>query len=94
MTPELYISEPMKIGKHIWRMVFSKAKDTFTYEWKSAEYSDHWRTQSSWATYDFNDGIYLGLPKSLVKLYQREEPTLLAYSKGNGVVETQGELAL
>ena len=40
------------------------------YEWRRFdERWEHWRQARDWPKYDFNDGQYRGLPRSLRKLY-------------------------
>ena len=40
------------------------------YEWRRLdERFEYWRQAREWPKYDFNDGQYLGLPRSLRKLY-------------------------
>lgn len=48
------------------------------YQWRVPAYlfghhrfpAGHWQTQRDWPRYNINDGMYLGLPRGLVKLYQ------------------------
>jgi hypothetical protein len=78
-----YTSPSMPIGKHNWRLVI---KDYETVRRAGAGYepcvvkvTDYefqgrlgWRSGKHWPEYNFNDGTYSGLPRTLVKLYERE----------------------
>jgi hypothetical protein len=37
---------------------------------------DSWHSQRDWPTHNLNDGMYLGLPRTLARLYEREKPEL------------------
>ena len=85
------ISDPMRIGKHEWRLVLYRATSTryeldpeqgrrvrterlrrfVDYEWRRCERDpEHWRRARDWPRYDFNDGQYSGLPRTLRKLWE------------------------
>lgn len=65
----LFESNPIKIGKHQWRMkiythsIYGNCTD---YEWKDPY--GIWRSMKQWPRYDLND-TYNGCPKSLSKLF-------------------------
>lgn len=59
----------MKIGKHEWRIV-NGPLGGLLFEWRRQE-RDPWQGQRQWPTYDINNGMTLGLPKSLKKLYAK-----------------------
>jgi len=68
-----YASEPIKIGKHAWRVIvtdsrFGNSRCT-EYQWRG-EFGN-WRGSKEWPSYDINNGMTLGLPKTLSKLYAR-----------------------
>lgn len=72
-----FISEPMKIGRHEWRigvgtfsMPYSKDRRCTFYEWRKL-HSQEWNSARSWPRYDIND-TYNGMPKTLKRLYDRE----------------------
>lgn len=78
-----YASQPMTIGKHDWRVIvtdsrFGNSRCT-EYQWRRGR--EDWRPSKSWPTYDINNGMTLGLPKSLAKLYAREKIALDAALK-------------
>ena len=68
---------------YVWQ-----AKRCLKYEWKRAEnklgrFSPlvipeefHWHSSKEWKTYNFNDGSYGGLPKTLRVLYDAHEKTI------------------
>jgi hypothetical protein len=79
-------SAPMKIGKHFWRIVIhdyemphGRATQCTAYEFKRSPIKagdfmvtdDTWRNYREWPGYDFNDGTYGGLPRTLRKLWDR-----------------------
>lgn len=70
-----YQSEPMKIGKHLWRIsvedYWLDNKRVTVYEW--SRYGDDWNSYKVWPRYDLND-TYSGLPLSLKKLWYANEP--------------------
>lgn len=51
---------------------FVDVRTTFVgYEWRRlGERYEYWRQARDWPKYDFNDGMYLGLPRTLRKLYE------------------------
>jgi hypothetical protein len=69
----------MQIGKHQWRLLVANgARGLCTsYEFMD-ESAGFWCSQQSWPGYDINDP-YLGLPRGLGKLHEREKPTLIKY---------------
>jgi hypothetical protein len=77
----LYASEPMIIGKHSWRMKIIRRQNgqtTTRYEFMD-ESGCFWHDQKDWPRYNFND-TYLGLPRGLNKLYEREQVALTKYN--------------
>lgn len=90
----LFESPPMKIGKHEWRVV---VKPSSYYQGNCTEYqfrrigATYWMPGSEWPRYDINDGMYLGMPRSLVRLYERHKAELRAWLEG--VPEPQASLA-
>lgn len=76
-----YESRPISIGLHEWRVV--KWLHTFcgscewvtSYEWRRIG-NTNWNRDKTWPTYNINDGSYGGLPKSLKKLWIREQEAL------------------
>ena len=80
-SPALYATPTMKIGQHYWRLVVYAKPDggrVTSYEWQGpnwygfVEYEPQgfWSPQQDWPRYNFNDGTYGGLPKTLRKLYR------------------------
>lgn len=69
-------SPPMKIGKTFWRFVVLPSRYgpglVTDYEWLNTEYSNAgiWYPSNQWRSYNINDGMYAGLPKTLRKLWQ------------------------
>jgi hypothetical protein len=91
----LHVSAPMQIGNHRWRLLIERhgrGKCT-RYEWQKPD-ETLWRRSQEWPTHNIND-TYLGLPRGLAKLYDREMPALIQH----GLVSSQnqpqqGELAI
>jgi len=76
----LYTSPPMQIGQHLWRMKIDRYDDKrlcTSYEFQD-ESGSFWHRGQEWRGYDIND-TYLGLPKGLAKLYERERPVLIKH---------------
>uniref|UniRef100_A0A6M3JTI5 Uncharacterized protein n=1 Tax=viral metagenome TaxID=1070528 RepID=A0A6M3JTI5_9ZZZZ len=74
----LFESEPMKIGKHQWRVtVYTHPSygNCSEYEWRYDEH-DRWKSMREWPRYDSNDGMYSGCPRTLVKLYFKNKPDI------------------
>ena len=78
----LYISPPMEVGKQSWRLLIERAGRGVQTRYEFADQSGtFWRRSQEWPSYDIND-TYLGLPRGLGKLYEREKPALVK----NGLV--------
>ena len=85
------ISEPMRIGKHEWRLTLYQPRDpaygvVVGYEWRrldrrgfvrrtrAGSYTvpgDLWMRHTDWPHYDTDNGQTGGLPKTLIKLWER-----------------------
>lgn len=83
------ISEPMRIGKHEWRLTQYRDRTygvVVGYEWRRLDRrgfvrrncagcytlpGDLWIRHTDWPRYDTNNGQTGGLPKTLVKLWER-----------------------
>jgi len=76
----LYVSQPMQIGQHMWRMAIDRGDRggiITRYEYQD-ESKAFWHSERDWYAYNIND-TYLGLPRGLSKLYAREKPALIKY---------------
>lgn len=75
----LYVSPTMRVGQHDWRLRIERnGRGMVTkYEFQDKE-SPLWRRSQDWPGYDIND-TYLGLPKGLTKLYERERQALVKF---------------
>lgn len=73
---ETRFSEPMTIGKHEWRIRYD-VSGTINYEWRRPS-ALSWTECCDWPTYDFNNGMTLGLPKGLKRLFEREAADIAA----------------
>jgi len=77
--PTLYISPPMRIGQHDWRLRIERSGRSMVTKYEFQDDSgSFWNNQREWSRYDIND-TYLGLPKSLAKLHERERPALVRF---------------
>ena len=81
-TPDyhtLYISPAMHLGQHDWRLRIERSGRGMVtkYEFQD-ESGSFWRRSQEWPSYDLND-TYLGLPRSLSKLHERENPALIKF---------------
>src|SRR5271165_7191841 len=84
-------SRPMLIGKHEWRVIvkpFYLGGNCTEYQWRSApvpglpEYTQgHWRRDRDWPRWN-GDDTYCGLPKTLMRLYDREKTALDRHLSG------------
>ena len=83
----LFFSPPMLIGQHEWIVAVYRGRDYddeevryCDYAWRQAynPFNDWnpWMNAKKWPKYDFNDGTYGGLPKTLQKLYARHKPAI------------------
>ena len=63
-----YVSPMVQIGKHYWRVaVVSRGDSTprYTeYQWRHVD-GQGWQGHKQWPAYDINNGMTLGLPKSI-----------------------------
>jgi hypothetical protein len=75
----LYVSPIMRVVQHDWRLQIERSGRGMVtkYEFQDKD-SPIWRRSQEWHGYDIND-TYLGLPKGLVKLYERERPALVKF---------------
>ena len=75
----IYTSKPMQIGNHFWRMVIDRSRSDDRRLATRFEFQDpsgaFWSDQRQWPEYNIND-TYLGLPRNLEKLHERELPAL------------------
>jgi hypothetical protein len=93
----LFTSPPMKFGKTFWRFVVLPSRFDYglvtDYEWLNTAVSDNgiWYPSNQWPSYNFNDGLYAGLPKSLRKLWERH---LHEYEALSGTTHEPAQLML
>ena len=81
----VYSSDPYLIGDHEWKIVVmplgkqvaGNCDDTFhlEYYWRKIG-CDRWMPKNDWPTYNINDGMHAGCPRTLKKLYLREQAPL------------------
>jgi antirestriction protein ArdC len=72
----LHVSEPMQIGKHLWRLRIERSgKGLQTRCEFQDESGSFWLHSQEWKNYDTND-TSSGLPKGLRKLFERERSML------------------
>lgn len=78
-----YISPPIKIGNTHWRLVIKeraahsnldeeRKRLCTEYQWND---EGRWLLGTEWPAYNIND-TYLGMPRRLSKLYEREKATI------------------
>lgn len=86
----IFQSEPMKIGKNYWIFVLyydSLYKKVFNgFHFHDEHYErcfpcDEWKMEKNHPKYNHHDGTYAGLPKTLVKLYEKYEKLVLQVRK-------------
>jgi len=75
----IFESSAIKIGKYYWRVIVInstvvKGQKATLYQFSYTDNGD-WHDQHDWHKYNFNDS-YLGLPKSLSKLYYQNKAEL------------------
>lgn len=86
----LWVSEPIQIGKHLWRVGvgsynicgpnYDKLTRCTFYQWcrgdgVRVDFNGGWQESTAWPSYDGND-TYNGLPRTLDALYRRELPSI------------------
>lgn len=82
----LFQSPAMTIGKHEWRIVVIPSR----YSGNCTEYQfrrtghQHWQDSNNWHGYNIND-TYLGMPKSLLRLYRSHKAEIVAALDGQPV---------
>jgi hypothetical protein len=75
-----FASEPVKIGKHEWRVIVRPCNANHAdilvteYQWREAlhpqlpaTWVDSWKSEVYWPTYNADDGTHAGCPKSIAK---------------------------
>jgi len=77
-----YESIPARIGKHFWRIIVyshpSYGRCT-EYQFKRDDDYDCWHEDKRWPSYNSNDGMYMGCPKSIAaKVYYPNEAAIKA----------------
>jgi hypothetical protein len=88
----LYATPPMTIGKHEWRLIvypYYSGGNVTEYQWRRGDefglpeaFRDTWHADRDWPRYDINDGMYAGLPRTLVRLYERHRDEIKAALEG------------
>lgn len=90
-TKTEFASEPMKIGKKEWRVIVYQSKQygfvtSYQFRIPADRTWDHkatlWADMVEWPSYNSNDGMYAGCPKTLVKLYNNNK-TQIEKALGN-----------
>jgi len=79
----LFESEPMTIGKHDWRVIVYQHPSygpCTEYQFRRSALCglpvNRWNPDTEFHGYNHNDGMYAGLPKTLVKLYKKNLPNI------------------
>ncbi|RDB07814.1 hypothetical protein [Runella aurantiaca] len=89
-----YISQPIKIGNTHWRLVIKEyaahsgleedGKRLCTeYQWND---EGRWQPGFKWPSYNIND-TYLGMPRRLGTLYEREKETIELMIHGKPIAQ-------
>lgn len=89
-----YTSQPIKIGKTLWRLVIKECrvhgdleedrKHLCTdYQWNK---EGQWLPGSKWPAYNIND-TYYGMPRRLSKLYDREKDMVDFFIHGKPIAQ-------
>ena len=77
-----YESTPALIGKHFWRIIVyshDAGKRYTEYQFKRDDGCDYWHEDKRWPSYNSNDGMYMGCPKSIAaKVYYPNEVAIKA----------------
>ena len=93
----LFSSEIRKIGKHEWRIVVvthERYGRVTAYQWRKVAHElaprpNSWRSDREWPTYNGDDGIYCGLPKTLIRIYEKQQDEIGAALEGSGTGDEQ-----
>lgn len=88
MMPIHFQTPERKIGKYLWRLIvidsrWGKGERATLCQFRHAPDEFYpanlpWQDQHEWPSYNINDGMYLGLPKSLAKLHEDYRPNIKA----------------
>ena len=77
----LFGSPPAVIGDHEWRVIVRPSvldRRCTEYQWRRIG-SLPWRPAGEWPTYNLNDGLYMGCPRSLAdKVFYPNRPAIEA----------------
>lgn len=77
----LFVSPPAVIGDHEWRVIVRPGVvdgRCTEYQWRRIG-SRAWRPASEWPTYNDNDGLYMGCPRSLAdRVFFPNQPAIEA----------------
>lgn len=89
-----YTSQPIKIGNTYWRLVIkeraahSNLEEDRNYFCTEYQWNDEgrWLPGSKWPAYNIND-TYLGMPRRLSKLYEREKEIIELLIHGKPIAQ-------
>jgi len=75
----LYISEPLQVERHIWRLRIERSGRGLVTKYEFQDPSgSFWIRSQEWKSHDINDP-YLGLPRGMRTLNEREQPALVRF---------------
>lgn len=80
----LFETPAMIIGKHEWRIIVIPSRYSgycTLYEFRRIG-GNYWKSQHDWPGYNINDGMYLGMPKSITRLYDCNKDDIKAAIEG------------
>lgn len=92
--PIFYQSPAMLIGKHEWRIIVKPS----AYHGNCTEYQfrrigqSYWRDSHDWPSYNINDGMYGGMPKTIARLYYQNEAEIKAALAGQSMPQISMEV--
>lgn len=88
-----YETPEVTIGKHQWRCVVKDGRWGIVTEYQfrlippPGQPAPTWTDGREWPTYNINDGMYLGMPKSLTSLYEQYKEQIKAALNGQPIPE-------
>ena len=87
----VWATDPYRIGEHEWRLrvksVTSRVHPCLDgryteYQWRARRPGEPWESDRNWPSYNGNDGVYGGCPRSLVKIFRDHEGAIGAALRG------------
>jgi len=81
-----YTSPPQTIGRNDWRIIVDDSRAipgqrSTAFQFRR-QHTDAWQSQRLWPSYNINDGMHLGLPRSVAGIYRQHADAIAAAIAG------------